>query len=405
MSCRAIRRVAFPFVLCLALLSLALSPAQAQAGNTDELKGKAATLVQQNRYLDAVPVFERLIQAEPNNPDHHFNLAFGYVAQAIVTTNSAPQRAALRVRARNEFIKAKELGEKAPVVDAMIEGLPADGADAQPFSTNHQANDLMNGAEALFSQGKLDSALVGYEKALELDPKLYHAALFAGDVYMHRGDFDQAEAWYQKAIVIDPGKEVAYRYSATPFMKQGKYDLARDRYVEAYIREPYNKFAVAGITQWGQVTKTKLGNPAIDVPTDVTFNKKGDVDLKIDPSTLGKDDGSAAWIIYGGVRSIWHKEKFAQRFPKEAEYRHSLFEEVDALRSVLSVAAEDNKVKTFSPSLAKLKELNDKGLLESYILLARADEGISVDYPDYLAHNHDKLRQYVIEYVLANGGK
>ena len=309
--------------------------------------------------------------------------------------------------ARNEFIQAKVLGEKAPITDAMIEGLPADGSDAKPFSENKAANDLMNGAEALFSQGKMDEALAAYQKSLEMDPKLYHAALFSGDIYMHQGNFDQAEVWYQKAIAIDPTKEVGYRYSATPLMKQQKYDLARDRYVEAYIREPYSKFAIAGLMQWGQVTKTQIGNPQINIPTDVTFDEKGNANVKLDASALlgGKNNGSFAWIVYGGTRSIWRKEKFAKTFPQEKQYRHSLEEETEALRGVLSMATKDKKVKQLSPSLAKLKQLDDKGLLESYILLARADEGISADYPDYLAHNHDKLRLYVMEYVLTNGGK
>ena len=82
-----------------------------------------------------------------------------------------------------------------------------------------------------------------------------------------------------------------------------------------------------------------------------------------------KDDGSSAWISYGITRSTWRKELFAKRYPNESVYRHSLAEEAEALRSVISLATSDNKVKNLSPSLAKLKRLNDEGLLEAYILL------------------------------------
>ncbi|HST50636.1 MAG TPA: hypothetical protein VLJ61_01395 [Pyrinomonadaceae bacterium] len=68
------------------------------------------------------------------------------------------------------------------------------------------------------------------------------------------------------------------------------------------------------------------------------------------------------------------------------------------------MATGDKKVKSLSPSLAKLKKLNDEGLLEAYILLARADQGIADDYPAYLAQNRDKLRRYVVEYILTGGG-
>jgi len=161
------------------------------------------------------------------------------------------------------------------------------------------------------------------------------------------------------------------------------------------------------LSQWGDVTKTPLGHPKIDIPTNVQFDEKGDAKINLDASALlgGKDDGSFAWIVYGGTRSLWHKEKFAQTFPEEKTYRHSLNEEADALRSVVRVATSDKKAKRLGPSLAKLKELDDKGLLEAYILLATPDAGIAADFPKYLAQNRDKLRRYVVEYVLTNGGK
>jgi len=190
-------------------------------------------------------------------------------------------------------------------------------------------------------------------------------------------------------------------------MKQHKYEAARDRYVEAYITEPYSRFSQAGLSQWGTVTKTALGHPKIDIPTNVKFDEKGDAQINLSMNALlgDKDDGSFAWVTYGGTRSIWHKEKFAKTFPDEKTYRHSLKEEAEALRAVISAATAEKKTKQLSPSLVKLKELDSKGLLEAYILLATPDEGIAADYPNYRQQNRDKLRGYVVEYVLTNGGK
>jgi hypothetical protein len=39
------------------------------------------------------------------------------------------------------------------------------------------------------------------------------------------------------------------------------------------------------------------------------------------------------------------------------------------------------------------------------ILLARPDGGIAPDHQAYLKHDRDKLRRYVVEYVLTGGGK
>ena len=265
---------------------------------------------------------------------------------------------------------------------------------------------MISEGEALLSQGKGDEALKKYQQALEADPKSYHAALFSGDIYLQKQDFAQAEIWYQKAIAIDPNRETAYRYSATPLMKQRKLEAARDRYIEAFITEPYNRFAVAGLIQWGNATQTQLGHPKIDIPTNVTFDEKGDAKIDLDANALlnNKDDGSFAWISYGVTRSQWRKEKFARTFPSEKTYRHSLPEEVDALRSVLSVATTDKRTKNLNSSLAKLKKLDEDGLLEAYILMARPDEGIAQDHAAFLKQNRDKLRRYVVQYVVTNGG-
>ncbi|HET9366123.1 MAG TPA: tetratricopeptide repeat protein [Candidatus Angelobacter sp.] len=364
------------------------------------MKKKAIELTDRENYVEALPLLEKIVALDPKDHEMHLRLGFALMAQTNVTPDEAEKKS-LRIRARESFIKAKETGDHHPVVDAMISSIPADGTEGAPFSQNKQASSLMDEAEAFFSQGKLDEALADYQKALVLDPKLYNAALFSGDVYVHKKEWDQAEFWYQKAIAIDPNKERAYRYSATPFMKQGKYDIARDRYVEAYITEPYNKFSHAGLGQWSDITKTKIGHPAIEIPSTFSVDNKGSANINIDPNTLmNSTDGSSAWIVYGGVRVLWHKEKFAAAFPNEKTYRHTLAEETDALQSVIRAATADKKLKKLSPSLALLKELDSKGLLESYILLARADEGISADYPAYLAQNRDKLRRYVQDYVL-----
>jgi tetratricopeptide (TPR) repeat protein len=393
-------------LLCLLLLLALAPPAYAQGGeDLGALKQRAAELVKQTKYVEALPLLEKIAAAEPNDAQTQFFLGFALLGQATNTKEPAARKT-LRVRSRAAFVKSKELGVREPVVDALIQSMAPDGSEGASFSGNAEADKLMHEAEALFSQGKLDDALKNYQAALRLDPKLYMAALFSGDVYKERGDFQQAEVWYQKAIEIDPYRETAYRYSATPLMKQGKYDQARDRYVEAFITEPYSKFSVAGLTQWAQATQTRLAHPSIDVPTDVTFDEKGDAKMSLDANALlgGKDDGSFAWISYGATRTTWRKEKFAQTFPQEKAYRHSLAEEADALRSVLATASDKKVAKTLSPSLARLKKLDEEGLLEAYILLARPDQGIAQDHAAYLRQNRDRLRRYVVQYVVTGGG-
>jgi hypothetical protein len=50
--------------------------------------------------------------------------------------------------------------------------------------------------------------------------------------------------------------------------------------------------------------------------------------------------------------------------------------------------------------LSLLSKLNDEGFLEPFILLAIPDAGIAQDHVEYMKRNRDKLRQYVLKYVI-----
>lgn len=397
------------FAVC---LSLAVFPPFAKAQTEDDLNTlkQAGELLDQNRFTEALPLFEKLAVARPDDPDIHFYLGFCLVAKAVGTKDEAERRA-LRARAHSLFVKAKALGRDDQIVNSFIESIPADGSQKAKFSENSQANSLMEEGETAFTQGKNDEALSIYQKALQLDPKLYYAALFSGDIYLQKGDFANAEIWYQKAIAIDPDIETAYRYSATPLMKQRKYNEARNRYVEAFITDPFSRLAAGGLEQWAEVTQKGLGHPKIEIPANV--GKSADGNTRI---TLGigdnTDDGSFAWTVYGIHKALWQNGKdgtlsdnFKKAYPNEKAYRNSLAEEASALKMTVTTLKErmkdkDSKIKTLNPSLAKLVELHDKGLLEAYILLARMDRGIVEDYKPYLQKNRAKLRQYVQEYVI-----
>src|SRR5258705_10730411 len=213
----ATSRICTMVFLCLLAASQSLSVDSQNSDSVEALKLSAQRLLKQQQYTEALPILEKLVAAEPNDMQHHFYLGFALIAQGDVTKDDA-QRTALRLRARNEFLKSKELGNRDPLVDELLGSLPPDGSVGNPFSANSKANDLMREAEVLFANRKLDEALDRYQNALKLDPTLYEAALYCGDVLTQKGDFANAEIWYQKAIAIDPTREIAYRYSAAPFM-------------------------------------------------------------------------------------------------------------------------------------------------------------------------------------------
>src|SRR5215204_5482504 len=168
-------------VLIFTLILLALSlPAYAQDGGEDlgAIKQKAAELLKQARYTEALPLLEKIAAAEPDDNQTQFYLGFALIGQAN-NTKDAATRKSLRVRAHTAFVRAKELGLREPIVEALIQSMAPDGSEGAPMSANAEADKLMTEAEAFFAQGKFDEALRNYQAALKLDPEIYSAALFS----------------------------------------------------------------------------------------------------------------------------------------------------------------------------------------------------------------------------------
>lgn len=391
-----LKKIVYFFAVLVCFASLAALPVKAQT--EEEIKEamvKGVTLFQQQRFTEALPHLELLVKVMPEEAKLHFLYGFTLVAKSKQSAEGEEAKQ-LAAKALEEFKTAKKLGLNDPSNESMISllsgNMPTDTSAG--YSKNAEANKLMNQAESHFTRSEYDKALEFYQKALTVDPNIYEAALYSGDAYVQKQDWANAEKSYQKAIAIDPNRETAYRYSATPLMKQEKYEQARDRYIEAWITEPYSQMSPRGISQWADVTGAKLGHPKVDVP-EFKYDANGKPTTVMNENSL--TEGSKAWLAYSLTRDSWHKEKFAKTFPGEKTYRHTLNEEVEAIRSTLKSAKEQN---LSHPQFDILQKLDGEGLLEAYVLMAQADEGIAQDHENYLKANRPKMRQYVLNYVI-----
>jgi tetratricopeptide (TPR) repeat protein len=247
-----------------------------------------------------------------------------------------------------------------------------------------------------------------YQRALLLDPNLYEAALFTGDVYFKAADQVKAGEWFARAVAINPDRETAYRYWGDALMKQGHVTEAGEKFVEAYIAEPYSRLSRAGFLNWGEKAHIALAHPRVELPANVTQKQAGQTTLTLDPNVFKKDDKSgsaAAWMTYGLIRASWPGTEFAKEYPNEKIYRHSLKEEVAAFRGALKVLDEKKGTDAnLDPSLQVIRKLDKEGLLEAFILLALPDAGIANDFAAYRKTNAENLRRYVKQYVLTGGG-
>ncbi len=297
-------------IVCLLLIIAPPAPTFAQASDSYETeRTRANRLLDEGRFLDALPVFEKLSKEKPTDPQVMFGLGFSTLAKA--NTNKDPEaRKQGRILARATLVRAKELGYDHPLLQTLLDALRPDGEAVETFSKNKEADAAMHEGETAYVQGDLDKALAAYQRALQLDPQLYEAALFAGDMYNRKNQTEQAGEWFARAIKINPEREIAYRYWGVGLMKQDKMAEARDKFIEAFITEPYNRLTINNLVGWAEQSNVTLNHPKIEIPTSVSPMEKNQMTITIDPKA------SSSWTIYGLSRATWTTNNNA-RFTKE----------------------------------------------------------------------------------------
>jgi tetratricopeptide (TPR) repeat protein len=370
----------------------------------DDDRARAFQLYKDAKYVEALPLFEKLAAAHPDDPEVAEYHAILVASQAIYLKDPEARKKA-RVRGRELLLHAQKLGVNSPLVQSLLNDLKADSDIT--FSAKKEVDEAMREGEAAFAKGDSQKALDSYRRALLLDPTLYEAALFIGDVYFKDADQVKAGEWFGRAAAINPDRETAYRYWGDSLIKQGKVTEAGDKFVEAFIAEPYNRLARAGFVNWAEKVNVNLAHPRVEVPASVSQKGENSATLTLDPNVFKNGDksgSSAAWMTYGLVRASWQSE-FAKQYPNEKTYRHSLKEEAAAMRAALKVLAEQKggNSETVDPSLLVIGKLDKEGLLEAYILLAIPDAGIATDFAAYRKTNIENLRRYVKDYVLTGG--
>lgn len=361
---------------------------------------QALDLYNANKTDQALPLLDKL--AAENPADIAVQEAFGIAAWERNSTDPDPQkRKQWCLKARAALLKAKDLGDESNLLQNVLPSIP-ENCEAANFSDKKNVDDIMRDAEGAFSRGDYDAALKGYGQAILLDPKLYTAALFSGDVYFKKGDQDKAGQWYARAIQIDSNTETAYRYWGDALTVQGKSAEAREKYIDAIVAQPYMRRSWTGIMQWAQREKVQLKQIQIQPASSFNFDAKGQNTITLDSTKMGDTNGGAAWVGYGMRRALYRTEEFPKLHPGE-KYRRTLAEETDALTSVATIAEQlqkSGKSKDLDPQLAMLLKLKNQGLIEAYVLLSAPDQDIAQDYEAYRDKNRDKLHQYLSTYIV-----
>ncbi len=356
----------------------------------------ATQLFEKRYHMEALPLFEDLAMRNPTDSGVLLGLGACLVDHsATVTDPEAAKRE--RIRARNILMSAKELGNDSILLNNLLDLLPADGSTRYPG--NPDVVKAIEAGEAAFARNDYAEAITHYSKALELDPKNYVAALFIADCYFGQKDFAKAAQGYEHAIQINPDAETAYRYESDMFTKNGDQQKARQLAIQAVVAEPYSQVAWRGVLQWANANHLKLIPVRINTHSSFSTDGSGKTTINVDPNT--SPTAMAVWLAYNGARLNWHKEEFKKNYPQEAEYRHTLAEEVAALSLAATMLSSQKAAGIAAdPDLSLLKKIADAKMLEPYVLLSAADEGIAVDYVGYREKNRANLGQYLSTFAI-----
>jgi hypothetical protein len=117
-----------------------------------------------------------------------------------------------------------------------------------------------------------------------------------------------------------------------------------------------------------------------------------------------KNPAASAWLMYSMIRASYRGDLFKKDFPDEKVYRHTLKEEDTALSTVVTFVKEKKiDPAKLDETLRNLVELSDAGMLDCWILINGADQGIQQDYDAYRNTHRQLLHDYVDRFV-AHGG-
>src|SRR4026208_2300957 len=115
-----LRSLVAPFILCIVTI------AQAQTPDISEIRRQGMDLYNQNKMVDAAPLLEQVVQANPSDTVALERLAFSLmVSSSAVQNPEEPKK--VRLRARSFALRARDLGDNSNLLGMVLGSIPPDG--------------------------------------------------------------------------------------------------------------------------------------------------------------------------------------------------------------------------------------------------------------------------------------
>jgi len=158
---------------------------------------KATELCTSKRYLEAIPIFEKLIQKDPQVSEYHRNLGQAY----------------------------EELGDYPKAIDSLIEALR--------WNPKNNWALLLMGNIYMRKDKDTQTALTYFDQILEVDPKNYIALSNIAGVFLKADKLNLAERFFKRSLSVNPGFVNAIHGIGIVEYKKGNHQGAMDHGIMA----------------------------------------------------------------------------------------------------------------------------------------------------------------------------
>jgi tetratricopeptide (TPR) repeat protein len=217
------------------------APVEAQPGESaSDLIIRGIALCGQKKYDDALKLFERAVQLDPNSANAWFNVGYSHDAvgdfpQALVAWDRAinldRDNAAAWTNKGSTLLKLQRYQE---ALDAFMTAIRI--KDTYVFAWNGKGI-------ALKELGRAEEAIDAYDKALELDPRFAYAWNGKGSALWSLQRLGEALKAFEQALVISPRIAMVWRNKAGVLNEQGQFDEGLIAAERAITLEPRSSMA------------------------------------------------------------------------------------------------------------------------------------------------------------------
>ena len=214
----------------------------------------------EGKLQEAEKLYRAILGSQPQHPDANHNLgvlavAIGKVAEALplfkVALEASPQQVQFWLSYIDALMKVGQLDNARQVLQqGKASGLKGDKVDALeaqlvnavsvPLSSGatRPSKEQIDGLVALYTQGKLEEALVQGHALAEQFPNDFIVPNILGAVYAGKGQHDEAVMYYNRVIDLKPDFAEVYSNLANAFNNLGKYEEAIAGYNKAIKLKP-----------------------------------------------------------------------------------------------------------------------------------------------------------------------